>query len=271
MEALTDRGIPVYADARENLLDAPHIRPLIALLKVIDNPAQDIYLAAAMLGPLFDFTDDDLVRLRARAEEIQKQQGENAPQRISLYGALLLTVNSGEDTPFTGKVRAFYARLTELRRMARSRPGRTAAGGDLCFHRLPCCTGRDGKRCPPPGGCPTVCLLLRRGRSGGISALVRAIDAAAQAGSTGQDTVPGGARPGCVTIMTIHRSKGLQFPVVFVADTARRFNAADTRQPVLLHRMVWGGPAPAPRGGRGRLQDGGLHGALQCPRRRDAQ
>ena len=34
---------------------------------------------------------------------------------------------------------------------------------------------------------------------------------------------------------------------------------------------VWGGPAPAPRGGRGRLQDGGLHGALQCPRRRDAQ
>ena len=44
VEALTARGIPVYADARENLLDAPHIRPLIALLKVIDNPAQDIYL-----------------------------------------------------------------------------------------------------------------------------------------------------------------------------------------------------------------------------------
>ncbi len=79
VEALTARGIPVYADARENLLDAPHIRPLIALLKVIDNPAQDIYLAAAMLGPLFGFSDDDLVRLRARAEEIQKQQGENAP------------------------------------------------------------------------------------------------------------------------------------------------------------------------------------------------
>ena len=51
-EALTARGIPVYADARENLLDAPHIRPLIALLRVIDNPAQDIYLAAAMLGPI---------------------------------------------------------------------------------------------------------------------------------------------------------------------------------------------------------------------------
>ena len=163
VEALTARGIPVYADARENLLDAPHIRPLIALLKVIDNPAQDIYLAAAMLGPLFGFTDDDLVRLRARAEEIQKQQGENAPQRISLYGALLLTVNSGEDTPFTGK----SGRLCPADRAAPDGPqcpGRTAAGGDLCFHRLPCRTGRDGKRCPPPGGCPTVCFLLRRGR-----------------------------------------------------------------------------------------------------------
>ena len=42
VEALTARGIPVYADARENLMEAPHIRPLISLLKVIDNPAQDI-------------------------------------------------------------------------------------------------------------------------------------------------------------------------------------------------------------------------------------
>ena len=87
--------------------------------------------------------------------------------------------------------------------------------------------------------------------AGGISALVRAIDAATLAGSTGQETAPGGARPGCVTIMTIHRSKGLQFPVVFVADTARQFNAADTRQPVLLHR-VWGaGLRLRPEGGEG--------------------
>src|SRR5699024_2270162 len=59
-------------------------------------------------------------------------------------------------------------------------------------------------------------------------------------GETG-DTVPGAARPGCVTIMTIHRSKGLQFPVVFLADTARKFNAADLREPVLLHRVYGAG------------------------------
>ena len=115
-EALTARGIPVYADARENLMEAAHIRPLISLLKVIDNPAQDIYLAAAMLGPMFGFTDDDLVRLRAGAQTPDKHT------RISLYGAVLQAVQSGAEDDFTRRVQAFYQRLTALRRMARSVP-----------------------------------------------------------------------------------------------------------------------------------------------------
>ena len=251
VEALTARGIPVYADARENLLEAPHIRPLIALLRVIDNPAQDIYLAAAMLGPLFGFTDDDLVRLRAKAEEIRKQQGEESRQRISLYGALLLTVNSGEENPFTEKVRAFYARLTELRRLARSAPA------DQLLEEIFASTGylaalgvmeNGARRREDARRFASFCVGAG---AGGISALVRAIDAASLAGSTGQETVPGGSRPGCVTIMTIHRSKGLQFPVVFVANTARRFNAADTRQPVLLHREYGAGLRLRPEEGDG--------------------
>ena len=80
---------------------------------------------------------------------------------------------------------------------------------------------------------------------------MRAIDAAAQAGSTGQDTVPSGVHPGCVSIMTIHRSKGLQFPVVFVGDTARKFNASDIRQPVLVHRTFGAGLRLRPENGEG--------------------
>ena len=244
-EALTARGIPVYADARENLMEAAHIRPLISLLKVIDNPAQDIYLAAAMLGPMFGFTDDDLVRLRAGAQTPDQHT------RISLYGAVLQAVQSGAEDDFTRRVRAFYRRLTALRRMARSVPveelleeifvstGYLAALGAMENGQR---RREDARR---------FASFCAGAGAGGISALVRAIDAATLAGSTGQETAPGGARPGCVTIMTIHRSKGLQFPVVFVADTARQFNAADTRQPVLLHR-VWGaGLRLRPEGGEG--------------------
>ena len=253
-EALTARGIPVYADARENLMEAAHIRPLISLLKVIDNPAQDIYLAAAMLGPVFGFTDDDLVRLRAQSAALQKEQNAgNAgkPARMSLYGALLLARKGPAEDPFTQKVNDFYDKLTALRQMARSVPAEQlleeifATTGYLAALGV---TENGARRREDARRFASFCAASG---AGGISALVRAIDAAALAGSTGQDTTPGGARPGCVTVMTIHRSKGLQFPVVFVADTGRRFNAADTRQPVLLHREYGAGLRLRPEQGEG--------------------
>ena len=109
-EALAARGIPVYADARENLMDAPHIRPLIALLRIIDNPAQDIYLASVMLGPLFGFTDDELVRLRS------------AQRKGSLYGAVAALAAGESADPFARKVKGFYERLAQLRSLSRSLP-----------------------------------------------------------------------------------------------------------------------------------------------------
>ena len=200
-----------------------------------------------MLGPMFGFTDDDLVRLRAGAQTPDQHT------RISLYGAVLQAVQSGAEDDFTRRVQAFYRRPTALRRMARSVPveelleeifvstGYLAALGAMENGQR---RREDARR---------FASFCAGAGAGGISALVRAIDAAALAGSTGRGDCPGGARPGCVTIMTIHRSKGLQFPVVFVADTARQFNAADTRQPVLLHRVCGAGLRLRPEGGGGGL------------------
>ena len=250
VEALTARGIPVYADARENLMLAPHIRPLIALLKVIDDPSQDIYLAAAMLGPMFGFTEDDLVRLRARSRQVQAEP-DKKPARISLYGALLLALEDPADDPFTEKVKDFYVHLTALRQMARSAPAEQlleeifASTGYLAALGV---LENGARRREDARRFANFCATSG---AGGISALVRAIDAAAQAGSTGQDTVPSGVHPGCVSIMTIHRSKGLQFPVVFVGDTARKFNASDIRQPVLVHRSYGAGLRLRPENGEG--------------------
>ena len=63
--ALTALDIPVYADVAADLLDAPHVRPFAALLRVLDNPAQDVELSAVLLSPLYPYTPDDLVQLRA--------------------------------------------------------------------------------------------------------------------------------------------------------------------------------------------------------------
>ena len=67
----------MFADTAADLLDEPHIRPFAALLRVIDNPAQDIPLAAVLLSPMFPYTADDLVTLRGACPE------------GSLYGAVL--------------------------------------------------------------------------------------------------------------------------------------------------------------------------------------
>ena len=252
VEALAARGIPVYADARENLMQAPHIRPLIALLKVIDNPAQDIYLAAAMLGPVFGFTDDDLVRLRAQSRQRQQEKTpDEKPSRMSLYGALLLALDGPADDPFTGKIQHFYAKLTALRQMARSAPAEQLLEEIFVSTGYLAALGVQENGARRREDARRFASFCATSGANGISALVRAIDAAAQAGSTGQEATPGGARPGCVTIMTIHRSKGLQFPVVFVGDTARKFNATDTRQPVLVHREYGAGLRLRPEQGDG--------------------
>ena len=207
VRALSERGIPVYADARENLFEA-----------------------AAMVGPVFGFTDDDLVRLRA------------AKKGDSLYGAVAaLQDEAAGDGPFVRRVRRFYARLTELRRLARSVPAERLLEEIFASTGYLAALGamENGQRRREDAR--RFAAFCAGAGSGGISALVRAIDAADAAGGDTGETVPGAARPGCVTIMTIHRSKGLQFPVVFVADTGRRFNAADLREPVLLHRVCGAG------------------------------
>lgn len=100
--ALRTAGIPVFADTAADLLDEPHIRPFAALLRVIDNPAQDIPLAAVLLSPMFPYTADDLVTLRGACPE------------GSLYGAVLY----GGQPRFA----PFLETLAEFRRLARTLP-----------------------------------------------------------------------------------------------------------------------------------------------------
>ncbi len=87
----------------------------------------------------------------------------------------------------------------------------------------------------------------------GLAGLVRAMDAAQRGGGlpSAQGAAGAAVRPGCVLIMTVHRSKGLEFPVVFVADAARRFNLTDLNRPVLCHARLGLGFALRAAGGGG--------------------
>ena len=225
--ALRTAGIPVFADSAADLLDEPHIRPFAALLRVIDNPAQDIPLAAVLLSPMFPYTADDLVALR------------RARPNGSLYGAVL----GGEQARFA----PFIEALAEYRRLARTLPVEELLGELLARTGYLAAVGAlpDGLRCREDLLSFTA-WAAGAGRAG-LPALIRAMDAAAHNGGLNQ-SAGGQTRPGCVSIMTVHRSKGLEFPVVFVADTAHQFNQSDAVRPVLTHsRLGVGVMLRAPR------------------------
>ena len=215
--ALRAAGIPVFADAAADLLDTPHVRPFAALLRIIDNPAQDVELSAVLLSPLYDCRPDDLVRLRAKVPG----------------GSLYAAVRQGPRDRFG----PFLDDLQTFRHLARTLPvpalieelfartGYLAAAGAM----------PDGARCRED------LLAFASWASGagarGLPSLIRAMNAAQQNGGV----TPGGggqSRPGCVSIMTVHRSKGLEFPVVFVAGTTHKFNQSDVVRPVLCHRNL---------------------------------
>ena len=215
--ALRTAGIPVFADTAADLLDEPHIRPFAALLRVIDNPAQDIPLAAVLLSPMFPYTADDLVTLRG------------ACPGGSLYGAVLY----GGQPHFA----PFLETLAEFRRLARTLPV------DALLEELLARTGYlaavgalpEGARCRED--LQSFCAWAASAGRTGLPGVIRAMDAAQQNGGLTQGT-GGQTRPGCVSIMTVHRSKGLEFPVVFVANTSHQFNQSDAIRPVLTHSKL---------------------------------
>ena len=211
---LEQMGIPVYVDRAENLLDAPEVRPVASLLRVLDNPAQDVHLAAVMLSGMGGFLPDDLVRLRTET------------RKGSFYGAVMAS-----QAP---KVVEFAGWLKNLRQLSQSMPVDRLM--EEIFLRTGCLAAAGAM---PDGAARRenlrqfAAFVAGCGRQG-LSGVVRAMDAAlASGGVPGPEQ--GQSRPGCVTIMTIHRSKGLEFPVVFAADLGREFNKEDLRAAAVFH------------------------------------
>lgn len=215
-EKLEALGIGAFCQADDELLADPEVQLLLSFLRVLDNPGQDIHLAAVLLSPLFGFTPDDLTRIRLRT------------RKGTLYAALLRE----EDE----RIVAFLQQLRTLRRRALGMPVQ-----EICAMLLDE-TGFYYLAGALPGG-ETCQQNLRAFQAvsaeyagnGGLAGFLRLVDSALQNKRPLSGSKNAGAPADKVQLMSIHASKGLEFPIVILANAAQKFNEEDQKSSFLCH------------------------------------
>jgi len=219
--ALSEAGIPVSSEQGGGFFSAPEILITIALMTVIDNPHRDIPLAAALTSPVFGFTADELSIIRANG------------RGGDFYAALEAA------GPQNDKCAAFLQTLTELR--ALSADIGVYELMSLVYDRLElpavCSAMMGGSAC---GG--NLMLLLDYAAAfeeNGYRGLYGFLRQLKRMEARGEEPLSASGGSGnAVTVMSIHKSKGLEFPIVFLANSSREFNRMDLRAPVLIHPVL---------------------------------
>ena len=220
--ALLEAGIPLAADQGEGFFPSLEITVLLSLLAVIDNPHQDVPLLSVLRSPFFGFTPENLAEIRAAARE------------GDFYTALCA---AGEADP---RCRDFLDFIDGLRDLAPDLAPEALLQRIYAQRDLPAlCAAMPGGQARVENLQALLQLALQFRQTGqlGLHAFVRWLR---RRQARGDGPAAGGGDG--VQIMSIHRSKGLEFPVVFLADTARRFNLRDARQAVLVHPVLGLGP-----------------------------
>ncbi len=219
-DEFTARGIPFSCETEENFLASPEIMFLTSLLKIIDNPVDDIPLTAVMLSPVFGFTPDDLALMRI------------ANKKTSVYHCVVNSAENGNE-----KAASFLEKIKDMRLVAC-----TVSAGEL-VRRLIEETGygaivgamKDSSK--RRANLNSFIDLANRyestGRKG-VSGFLRHLDSVAKSGNDIRSSSSDSENADCVKIMTIHKSKGLEFPVCFLGATEKLYGNLSTADDLLI-------------------------------------
>lgn len=225
--ALSERGIPVFSPETGGFFEAAEISFILSLLRVLDNPVQDIPLAAVMLSPLFGFSAGELADIRASAKE-RLEAGETEP----LYRSVAASADEGSK-----KAAAFLKKIESLRRLSL-----TLSAGEL-VRRVCEETGFDAIVGAMPDGerrrlnIGLLCDYAEKYEAAGnlgLSGFIRFIDKVARTSGDLATAARPSENADIVRIMTVHQSKGLEFPICILADMQHAFNERDNTESVLI-------------------------------------
>lgn len=223
VDVLNREGIPAYAQLKSGYFSAPEVQILLNFLRILDNPLQDIPLASVLLSPIGGWQEEELALMLAGSDP----------------GALWDRLVSGSARGhFTEKWEAFAAMLETYRRLSPVLPihellerilSETDAG--LVF------SARAGGKIRRANIEMLMEMAMRYEETSyrGIFSFLRYIEQLQKYSLDLGEAQVLSEQEDLVRITTIHKSKGLEYPVVIVAGCGKQFNLTDTKEAMLIH------------------------------------
>lgn len=214
---LRKRGIPTIYDSGD-FYETVEIMTVISLLKTIDNPTRDIPLLACMSSVVFGFTYDEIASIRA----------DNKASTI--LGSVTLAANAGNRN-----CKQFLDILKDYRNMAATMPiGRLLSEiyKRTAIPEMMSVLEEGNRRLANLEALQNYADEYEQYENSGLSGFLRYLDRMNDSGNMKSGGVPSGNQ--AVRIMSIHASKGLQFPICIIAGISNKFNTQDSISSILI-------------------------------------
>ena len=243
---LDENGIPNRPDASTGYFDAVEVRTILAYLNVLDNPRQDIPLAASLRSMIGQISDRELAKIR-------HETGAGP-----FYDCILEYSLSGRDPQIREKLTAFLRMTSGLRALVKDTPIH------ILLWRIFDETGYEDRIAAQEGGrqkkaylelLVDMAMAYEETSYRGLFHFVRYIGKLRKAQKDIGQASDGAGKENLVRIMTMHKSKGLEFPVVFVCGLNKQFNRQDAGGRLVLSERLGAGLDYRDAGSRIRIQN----------------
>lgn len=211
-------GIPLYAETSKGYFDALEVMIMLNVLKIVDNPFQDIPLASVLRAPFFGLTENELAEVRL------------AKRNVPFFEAVTAFMKEPTNAKVEEKLHYFLTLLEKWRQLARR--GSLAdliwtIYLDTNYYELVGAMANGKQRQANLRALHDRALAYEKTSFRGLFRFLRFVDRMKSRGDDLGIAKSIGEGDDVVRLMTIHSSKGLEFPVVFVAGIAKSFNQQD--------------------------------------------
>lgn len=225
---ISELDYPVFSDSSSTYLESMEVETIMSLLKVIDNPLQDIPLVTVLRSNIFGFTDNDLMQIRL-------------VDRKCLFYEAMQKARLSVDNKLRHKIDDVVEKLKKWKAEEKFLPL------DELIWKLYLDTGFYNYVSLLPNGNlrqANLKMLFEKAKQyekasfKGLFNFINFINKVKTSSGDLSSAKIIGENDDVIRIMSIHKSKGLEFPVVILASTGKKFNMQDLNTPILIHQDI---------------------------------